>query len=478
MSPVWHNHTRNRSCHPRAIEHPSSQDELRALVRRAENEGTHVRAVGAGHSWSDVALTDGYLVCPGNLGGLLPLQDGTLAPGADALRLARVRGGTHLHALNKALDEQGLALPNMGGYDGQTIAGVVSTSTHGSGLAFGPFPDLVHSIDLVVAGGELVRIEPSSGISDRGRFRALYGDDRRLVQDDRMFHAAVCGLGTIGLVDSFVIEVREKFWLKEVRTLDTWKNVRDTLTPDGVLGEGDHYELFVNPYPDDDGEHLLLVTRRAETDEPRDLPEDKLERHPLTELAASLHLTGSLLSLAARVWPSLLVSRFDSTLTGMVDDDYTNVSYKVFNIGNANDLPAYSMELGVSLVDDQHLRAVDRLLVLADDLRRRKRLYQTSPMSLRFVAPSKAFASMMYDQPTMMIELIMVAHTRRGEELLAAYEQGLAGLDVRPHWGHINSLDSARVHALYPRWNDWLAVEAEFNGSGVFDSEFTQRVGI
>jgi xylitol oxidase len=78
----------------------------------------------------------------------------------------------------------------------------------------------------------------------------------------------------------------------------------------------------------------------------------------------------------------------------------------------------------------------------------------------------------------MMIELIMVAHTRRGEELLAAYERGLAGLDVRPHWGQINSLDSARVHALYPRWHDWLAVEAEFNGSGVFDSEFTQRVGI
>jgi L-gulono-1,4-lactone dehydrogenase len=479
VSPVWHNHTRNQSCHPRAIEHPLSEDDLRALVRRAELEGTHVRAVGAGHSWSDVALTDGYLICPDALGGMLDLDDGTLAPPPpDAPPMVRVRGGTHLFALNQALDDQGLALPNMGGYDGQTIAGVVSTSTHGSGLGFGPFPDLVHSIDLVATDGELVRVEPKHGITDATLFRGVYGSERRLVQEDRVFHAAVCGLGTMGLVESYVIEVREKFWLKEVRTVDTWENVRDTLTADGVLGEGDHYELFVNPYSDDDGNHTVLVTRRGETTQPHGLPEDKLERHPLTELAASLHLTGTLLSLAARFWPSLLVSRFDSTLMGMVDDDYTNVSYKVFNIGNANDLPAYSMELGVTLENEHHLTAVQRLMDLADELRQKRRLYQTSPMSLRFVAPSEAFASMMYHQPTMMIELIMVAKTRRGEELLRAYEDGLADLKVRPHWGQINSLNAARVRTLYPRWTDWLAVEAQFNASGVFDSEFTRRVGI
>ena len=45
--------------------------------------------------------------------------------------------------------------------------------------------------------------------------------------------------------------------------------------------------------------------------------------------------------------------------------------------------------------------------------RKRKRLYHTSPFSLRFVAPSQAYASMMYGQPTMMIELIMVADSPR-----------------------------------------------------------------
>ncbi len=52
MSPTWHNHTGNQRCEPRGIERPSSLEELVALVRRAEAEGTTVRAVGAGHAWS------------------------------------------------------------------------------------------------------------------------------------------------------------------------------------------------------------------------------------------------------------------------------------------------------------------------------------------------------------------------------------------------------------------------------------------
>jgi hypothetical protein len=273
-----------------------------------------------------------------------------------------------------------------------------------------------------------------------------------------------------------VIAVREKFWLNEVRTLSTWEECRDTLTAEKVLGEGDHYELFVNPYARDDGRHTLLVTRRADCPEPAHLPPDKLQRHPLTELEASLPVTGALLRLGVKLVPWLFVSRFDATLQDMCDDGYASLSYRVFNIGEANHLPAYSMELGVAL-DGRHLEAVDRLLELAAQQRRRRR-YQTSPFSLRFVAPSAAYASMMHGRPTMMIELIMVDGTPHGFELLARYEAALADLDVRPHWGQLNSLTPERIAALYPRWEDWLAVERELDASGVFASPFTRRAGV
>jgi hypothetical protein len=473
MSPVWHNHTGNQSCSPRKIVRPGDLQELSELVKRAESEMVTVRAAGAGHSWSDAALTDGYLVEPTCLSGVTRPESETLLPAPSGREFVRVLGGTHIHTLNDRLDEMGLALPNMGGYDAQTIAGVVSTSTHGSGLAYGPFPALVHSLDLVISGGKAIRLERTNGPTDPDSF----GDETlELVQDDERFKAAVCGIGTLGLIHSMLIEVRAKFWLNEVRTLSTWEAVRETLNEDCVLGGEDHYELFVNPYRGAGGQHRVLVTRRSECPEPKDEPRDKLERHPLTELESSLPITGFLVRLLAQHLPALMVKRFDSVLAGMCDDGYANVSYKVFNIGEANHLPAYSMELGVA-VDGKHVEAVDRILEIAGR-RAKEGLYHSSPFSLRFVAASDASASMMQGQKTMMIELIMVDDSRGGYTLLEGYESRLADLGARPHWGQYNTLTAERIKQLYPEWDKWLAVEEEFNGSGVFDSPFTERTGI
>src|SRR6266513_1915179 len=73
--------------------------------------------------------------------------------------LVRAGAGVRIKELNAYLGEHGLALSNMGGYDHQTVAGVISTSTHGSGIKFGPLNDFVRSIDLVAGNGRVYRIE-------------------------------------------------------------------------------------------------------------------------------------------------------------------------------------------------------------------------------------------------------------------------------------------------------------------------------
>jgi len=474
LSPTWRNHTGNQRCHPFQIVRPGSLRELVELVRRAEYEGWTIRAVGAGHSWSDIALTDGFLVDPRDLSGVSGVADEPLTAAARERRLVRVLGGTPIHTLNDRLWDMGLGLPNMGGYDAQTLAGVVSTSTHGSGLAYPPFPDLVRSLDLVVSGGRVLRLEPTDGPTDPDRADEL---PHELVRNDALFAAAACGLGTLGLVHSMLIEVRERFWLNEVRTLSTWEAVRERLTPECDLAGPDHYELFLNPYPGAGGQHRVLVTRRSERPEPPSgTPRDKLERHPLTELEASLPVTGAFVRFLARHLPKLMTRRFDAVLAGMCDDGFADRSYRVFNIGEANHLPAYSMELGVA-VDGRHVEAVDRIVAIAAE-RADEGLYHSSPISLRFTAPSRASVSMMQGRPTMMIELIMVEGSRGGYTLLEGYESRLADLDVRPHWGQYNTLTRDRVARLYPEWENWLAAETELNGSGVFDSPFTRRIGI
>jgi hypothetical protein len=135
--------------------------------------------------------------------------------------------------------DRGLALVNMGGYDAQSIACVVSASTHGSGIDFGPFPDAVRSLELVVTGGQVVRVEPREGITDPDAF-ARKADAQTFIQDDEVFAAAVCGMGCVGIVVSLVLEVRGEFWLRDRRVVSTWEEVRDDLAG-GVLDRHDHY---------------------------------------------------------------------------------------------------------------------------------------------------------------------------------------------------------------------------------------------
>ncbi len=475
---AWRNHTGNQGCDPLRICRPEKAEELAALVREAERGGVGVRAVGSGHSWSDVALTTGFLIEPGGLARPLQLEPELLRPGVDPGGLARCEAGIRLRELNRHLDGEGRALLQMGGYDGQTVAGVLSTSTHGSGIGLGPICDFVRSLDLVGSGGRLWRIEPSDGPTEPAAFADRY-PDRRLVQEDRWFDAARVGIGCMGVIYSATVEVGERYWLREVRTLRPWGEVREDLRARDVLRRHRHYEVYISPYALGE-ESRCLVTTRDPTDRPGRRPRDR-ERNSVPEFFAGLWITPKVLNLISDLWPSLTPRLLDRALVALADDEFTNLSYKVLNIGTANLLPAYSAEIGVP-VDDRgsHIEAVERIRAIAGQRRELGSVYQTSPISLRFVKASTAHLSMMEGRDTMMIELIQMTRTEGGFELLGAYEEALYELGGRPHWGQVNTLTGSHdlVRSLYPRYDEWQTVHAELNSSGVFDSPFSKRVGI
>jgi hypothetical protein len=476
----WRNHTGNQGIDPLRVLEPMTLQEIVQIVREAEQDGCTVRAVGSGHSWSDVALTRGFLILPMGLARALELEEDLL----DAARsqrepLVRVEAGMRIRELNAHLDSLGLALRNMGGYDGQTVGGVISTSTHGSGVRFGPITDDVRSLDVVGSGGTLYRIEPADGITDPAAF-AERRPDWTLLQDDIAFNAARVGMGCLGVIYSVTLAVRENFYLREVRTMSTWQDVRARLLDGGLLRDNAHCEVYFNPYEVDGVHHCLITTRNEVTREQYDRDPHR-SRHFLAELLSRLPVTPWFMNLAQGLWPSSSPSLIDRALKALADRDYTDVSYRVFNIGTANDLPAYSAEIGVP-VDERslHVQAVERIFEVAARHRKLGHAYQSSPISLRFVQASDALMSMMYARDTMMIELIMLTHTEGGFELLADYEEALYALGGRPHWGQVNTLTGSDglINSMYPRFDDWLEVHRRLNASGVFDSPFSKRVGI
>ena len=139
----------NQRCVPTAVHEPTSTEDVAAIVLQASEAGQRVKAIGGGHSFTDTAMTDGHLL---SLDAMKQIIDGG--------RRRRHGAGRHrLYDLNSALFERGLALPNLGDIDDQSIAGATATATHGTGIGLGNIATTIVGLELVTGDGSVVRVD-------------------------------------------------------------------------------------------------------------------------------------------------------------------------------------------------------------------------------------------------------------------------------------------------------------------------------
>src|SRR5688572_9942946 len=144
MSRGWQNWAGNQRSTPREIVRTCSTSELSDAIKQAASRGGPVRVVGSGHSFTDLGVTDGTLISLSDRGRVLRVERRGNA-GADVT----VEAGMPLWRLNRVLAGMGLALPNLGDIDRQTVAGAISTGTHGTGADLGALPTFVVGFELV-----------------------------------------------------------------------------------------------------------------------------------------------------------------------------------------------------------------------------------------------------------------------------------------------------------------------------------------
>ena len=221
---------------------PKTLSELAYAVLQAEALGHHVRAFGSSWSFSDVlCATDSSTVPP----TLIPQQPGAmiatsqlqaslqqelqqvLAPGVDATFLIHVQAGITITALNSLLDNLPVRQTlNSGGGSGQTLAGVISTSTHGGDSLVPPLADFVCAIHMVGAGGIEHWIEPDQGITDPAKLRVVYpclASNGSIHYDTQLFRAALVAAGSMGVIYSMVLKTVPQFGLVQHRAVTTWE---------------------------------------------------------------------------------------------------------------------------------------------------------------------------------------------------------------------------------------------------------------
>ena len=242
--PSWSNWSGRQTSSPTTIVSPTAEGEIVDAVERAAAAGQSVRAVGASHSHSRIAAPDGTLI-------ELDSWQGVIDADAEAQR-ATVRSGSRIFQLGEPLHEHGLALRNQGDIDKQSIAGAISTGTHGTGPTLQNLSSSVEGVRLILASGEVVNCSAN--------------------ERPELFEVARHSLGGVGLITEVTLGVRPAYRLHE----RLWKE-----SPDDVFGRIDelvagtrHFEFFWMPQLD-----ACACKTLDETDaDADDMPDVKLER--------------------------------------------------------------------------------------------------------------------------------------------------------------------------------------------------------
>lgn len=354
-------------------------------------------------------------------------------------------------------DPANMRLANQPGFSGLTVAGVVGTGGHGSGLRFGPLASLVSRIELAdVAGG---------------------GGRKEFLRGGPDFELAVTHLGRLGPVRSIDLDVRKGFHIAETRSIHHIpKDGLPTLIQEAIDEQRDDdglhsIEIWVTPYADGDGHHTVAYGRRRFTDAPA------MGKRPISLRSKMLQgISRFLVSMVSFFNPAWVKPILHYALerteekTPVIMDAHDGLDF-----GAPNRAPMTSMELAVPL--DRGGDAVKLLLETLQDLSANQDLYVFAPLGMRFVGQgaSTGISPQAGNARTLHLEVpTFRGDTLRGAQTLARAQQTMARsiVKARPHWGQRVDLDAPTLASLWDKKSrDAVRAHvAKLDPNGVFAS--------
>jgi FAD-linked oxidoreductase len=445
---TWQNWARTATATPARRYWPRTAEAIADAVRDAAAAGLVVRALGSGHSFTPAAATDGAAI---------DLSSWTGVVAADASTgLVTVRSGTTLRDLNAALDALGLALPNMGDIDAQTISGAISTGTHGTGAGLGGMATQVEALELITGNGETLSLSATS--------------------QPELLQAARVSIGALGVISTVTLRCVPAFRLaadERPMPVDEVLNRFDELAADN-----DHFEFYWFPY----GRNALVkrnnriagrgpapsagepaLTGRPDSLTPPPMPRwRRLYEYEVMENAAfgALCRTG-------RAVPSLVQPLGRLAAATLSGRSYSARSHHVFVSPRR-----------VRFTESEYALPRESARAVMAELRRAvPRLGQPVmfPVEVRVAAADDAWLSTAYGRDTVYIAI----HQYTGmpyTEYFAAFESIAAAAGGRPHWGKMHTLEASRLADLYPRFADFLQARDQVDPERRFANPYLEHV--
>jgi L-gulonolactone oxidase len=443
----WRNWAGDEGCRPREVARPESVERIAETVVRAGEAGRRVRAVGAGHSFSDIACSDGMLLS-------LERCDRVLDVDREA-GLVRVQGGITIAALNATVAKHGLALENLGDIDAQSIAGAISTATHGTGAGLRNISSQVQELKLVLADGKTLVCSraPSAGrpASSAG------GSADGAARDGELLRAARVGLGALGVIAEVTLRCVPAF---KLRGVDAPAPLADTLERfEELAAANDHFELFVFPHCD-----VALTRTNNRTEEPP-RPRGRLSAWA-NDVLLTNHAFGAFCALGSRM-PSQIprINRLVTRLAGTTKR--IDRSDRIF----ASPRLVRFTEMEYALPRERTPEAVRAVMELIE----RRGFAVPFPIEVRTVAADEAMLSTAYGRESGFVAVHMY-QGMQWRPYFEAVEQIMYDLGGRPHWGKRHFQTEATLRERYPEWDAFQAIRARLDPQGRFANAWTDRV--
>lgn len=422
-SQTWKNWAHTSISKPEKIMYPSSIEEVRSIVKDAALHNKKIRVVGAGHSFTKIVQTNDWLLSLDLLSGIKELNEveGT----------ATIFAGTRLYDIGEALGKKGYSQENLGDVNVQSIAGALSTGTHGTGLAFGNVSTQVIALTLVTASGNLLTL------SDQDH--------------PEYFKASLVSLGMLGIIVEVKVKIIKSPVYEYVSDKVSYYHLEKHL--EALIHSNRHFEFYVFPYSDSVQIKTMNVTHKSP---------QSLKIHHYKNLILENYLF-YLISEICRIFPK--TSSFFSKLSAKA-------------VGKAN-ITAHSYNLFASprLVcfrEVEYSIPIEHMKVVLREIRKQiedKRYNVHFPIECRTVKADDIWLSPSYKRDSFYIAF----HMYKGmpyEEYFNDMEQIMKKYEGRPHWGKMHKRTNRDLQKLYPKFTEFQKIRNELDPNGIFLNDY------
>lgn len=420
----------NQRCVPVGVHEPTSVDEVAAIVRAAAAAGQRVKVIAGGHSFTDTAMTDGHLLSLDAMKAILDVG------GPDGLDV-RVQAGIRLFDLNQQLAERGLALPNLGDIDRQSIAGATATATHGTGAGLGNIATRIVGMEIVTGDGTVRRCSETD--------------------DPDLLRVARVSLGALGIVTEVTLRCVPAFNLHAVETIEPLVDLVADFR--NVMHSTDHVEFYMMP-----GSRRCQVKRNTRTELPAE-PQSKAAY--IRDKWIGENLAFGTVCRVGRRFPGMAPRVAKLVSVGAPERDLIDRSDKIFC--SPRKVRFLEMEYGIPV--DAAPDAIGRIRALISTLP----VKPMFPIEVRISAPDDIPLSTGNGRASAWIavhQYIGVPHE--------AYFQGVETImndyDGRPHWGKMHFQTAATLAHRYPEWDAFQACRNDLDPSRTFTNAYLDRV--